>query len=111
MLSSSCAPAFVVCYTLSRGSIPQPFLFSHCLIIHAGALFPAQAILYGKVIDTFQQTGDSLTAAGNFWALMWFILALVVAMAYLGQIGLGLGLGGVYLQRTSGMALIIEVPS
>ncbi|KAK5995688.1 ABC multidrug transporter MDR5 [Cladobotryum mycophilum] len=61
--------------------------------IIAGALYPIQAVLYAKVVDAFQLNGKPLTSAGNFWALMWFVLALVVALGYMSLSGLGAGLG------------------
>ena len=60
-----------------------------------GALFPMQAFLYAKVVAALQLTGPALTSQGNFWALMWFILAVVVAVAYYAIGGLGVGLGEV----------------
>ena len=60
-----------------------------------GALFPMQAFLYAKVVAAFQLTGPALTSQGNFWALMWFILAIVIAVAYFAIAGLGVGLGEV----------------
>ncbi|KAL7957265.1 P-loop containing nucleoside triphosphate hydrolase protein [Trichoderma compactum] len=49
-----------------------------------GALFPVQAFLYARVVTTFQLTGATLVSHGNFWSLMWFILAIAVGIGYLG---------------------------
>lgn len=62
-----------------------------------GAMFPMQAYLYAKVISAFQLKGESLVHAGNFWALMFFVLAIVVGLAYYGVAAIGAGLGGVSL--------------
>jgi hypothetical protein len=62
-------------------------------------LFPVQAILYAKVVNTFQLTGPALVSRGNFWALMWFILAIVNAIAYFVIGGIGVGLGEVSLSN------------
>ena len=52
-----------------------------------------QAFLFAEVVDTFQLSGHALTSRGDFWALMFFILALVVGAAYLIISGMGAGLG------------------
>ncbi|KAF2673407.1 P-loop containing nucleoside triphosphate hydrolase protein [Microthyrium microscopicum] len=61
--------------------------------IIGGALFPLQAYLYAKLVTTFQLTGAALVSRSNFWALMWFIVALVVAVGYFIVGGVGTGLG------------------
>ncbi|GAQ47070.1 ABC multidrug transporter [Aspergillus niger] len=48
----------------------------------AGAAFPLQSWLFAKLIAVFQLTGQSLAHAANFWALMFFILALGTAASY-----------------------------
>ncbi|GKZ28158.1 hypothetical protein AbraCBS73388_011983, partial [Aspergillus brasiliensis] len=48
----------------------------------AGAAFPIQSWLFAKLIAVFQLTGQSLAHAANFWALMFFILALGTAASY-----------------------------
>ncbi|KAF1990515.1 P-loop containing nucleoside triphosphate hydrolase protein [Aulographum hederae CBS 113979] len=58
-----------------------------------GALFPMQAYLYAKLITTFQLTGAALVSRSNFWAMIWFIVALVVAIAYFVIGGIGTALG------------------
>jgi ATP-binding cassette subfamily B (MDR/TAP) protein 1 len=67
----------------------------HSSLTRVGALFPLQAFLYARLVTAFQLTGSALISAGNFWALMWFIVALVVAAAYFVIGGLSTGLGEV----------------
>ncbi|KAH8807174.1 P-loop containing nucleoside triphosphate hydrolase protein [Xylogone sp. PMI_703] len=64
-----------------------------------GALFPLQAFLYAKVVNTFQLTGHALVSRGNFWALMWFVLAIVVGFGYLGISWGGSALGELLAQQ------------
>ncbi|OCL13054.1 P-loop containing nucleoside triphosphate hydrolase protein [Glonium stellatum] len=58
-----------------------------------GALFPTQAILYAKVVTAFRLSGAALISQGNFWGLMWFILSIIVGVAYCAIGGIGAGLG------------------
>lgn len=60
-----------------------------------GALFPVQAFLYAKVVTTFQLTGADLVSRGNFWSLMWFVLAILVGLAYFGVGWAGTAIGEV----------------
>ncbi|OOF91973.1 hypothetical protein ASPCADRAFT_509887 [Aspergillus carbonarius ITEM 5010] len=48
----------------------------------AGAVFPLQSWLFAKLIEVFQYTGQRLVHAANFWALMFFILALGTGICY-----------------------------
>jgi ATP-binding cassette subfamily B (MDR/TAP) protein 1 len=59
-------------------------------------LYPVQSVLYAKTVDAFQKHGHELRSAGNFWGLMWFILALIVAFGYFGIGSVGVGLGEVF---------------
>ena len=43
-----------------------------------------QAFLYSKVLSIFELTGSALKSRGNFWSLMWFVLAIVVGLGFLG---------------------------
>jgi ATP-binding cassette subfamily B (MDR/TAP) protein 1 len=47
-----------------------------------GATFPAQAILFARVISVFELTGDDLREKGNFFSLMFLIVAIANAVAY-----------------------------
>ncbi|KAL4922130.1 P-loop containing nucleoside triphosphate hydrolase protein [Aspergillus aurantiobrunneus] len=48
----------------------------------AGSAFAIQSYLFAKLIEVFQFTGQRLVDAANFWALMFFVLALCVALCY-----------------------------
>ncbi|PNS15188.1 Leptomycin B resistance protein pmd1 [Sphaceloma murrayae] len=51
-----------------------------CLI--GGATFPAQAVILSQLIDIFSFTGADLLREGNFYALMFFVVALANLFAY-----------------------------
>ncbi|KAJ2985070.1 hypothetical protein NUW58_g5730 [Xylaria curta] len=46
------------------------------------AAFPGQAILMSKIIEVFEYTGSELTRRGDFFALMFFVLALGALVIY-----------------------------
>ncbi|KAL5357214.1 P-loop containing nucleoside triphosphate hydrolase protein [Aspergillus floccosus] len=48
----------------------------------AGSGFPLQSWLSAKLVQAFQFTGQKLVDAANFWALMFFILALSMFLCY-----------------------------
>ncbi|KAL2836897.1 P-loop containing nucleoside triphosphate hydrolase protein [Aspergillus pseudodeflectus] len=48
----------------------------------AGAAYAVQSYLFAKLIEVFQFTGEKLADAADFWALMFFVLALCVAVCY-----------------------------
>jgi ATP-binding cassette subfamily B (MDR/TAP) protein 1 len=48
----------------------------------------------------FQLTGHALISRGNFWALLFFVLALFVGLSYLVIAGLGAGLGEVRMSSS-----------
>ncbi|KAL3449166.1 P-loop containing nucleoside triphosphate hydrolase protein [Aspergillus insuetus] len=48
----------------------------------AGAAYAVQSYLFAKLIEVFQFTGQKLADAADFWALMFFVLALCVAVCY-----------------------------
>ncbi|CCX10116.1 Similar to Multidrug resistance protein 1A; acc. no. P21447 [Pyronema omphalodes CBS 100304] len=50
--------------------------------ILGGAVFPVQAVLFSKIVTVFQFTGAKLQERGNFWALMFVMLALATLIAY-----------------------------
>ena len=52
----------------------------------AGSVFSIQAYLFSHLIVVFQYTGAQLVSAGNFWSLMFFVLALCDGVFY-GLIG------------------------
>ncbi|KAJ5261435.1 hypothetical protein N7478_012030 [Penicillium angulare] len=51
-------------------------------MLGAGAAFPLQSWLFANIINVFTLTGDELTHQANFWALMFFVLALGIAACY-----------------------------
>lgn len=50
--------------------------------VAAGAVFPALAVLFSRVVTVFQLPEAQLQERGNFWALMFFILAIATLVAY-----------------------------
>ena len=48
----------------------------------AGAVFPVLAVLFSRVVTIFQLPESMLQKRANFWALMYFVLALVTLLAY-----------------------------
>ncbi len=50
--------------------------------IGGGGVFPAQAVLFSRLITVFQLPENRLQDRGNFWALMFFILAIGVLISY-----------------------------
>ncbi|PSK51787.1 Leptomycin B resistance protein pmd1 [Elsinoe australis] len=51
-----------------------------CLV--GGATFPAQAVILSQLINIFSLTGSALQSEGNFYALMFFVVALANLFAY-----------------------------
>ncbi len=47
-----------------------------------GATFPAQAILFSRVLNVFLLTGQEAQDEANFYSLMFFIVALGNLLAY-----------------------------
>ncbi|THC94680.1 hypothetical protein EYZ11_005825 [Aspergillus tanneri] len=50
--------------------------------VGGGSGYALQSWLFAKMIQVFQFTGQTLTDATNFWALMFFILAVAIAAIY-----------------------------
>ncbi|PYH97178.1 putative ABC multidrug transporter [Aspergillus ellipticus CBS 707.79] len=48
----------------------------------AGAGFALQSWLVARLVQVFQLTGQKLAGAANFWSLMFFVLALSMAVCY-----------------------------
>ena len=46
-------------------------------------MYPLQAYLFAKLINTFTFTGQELVKKGNFLSLMFFVQAIGVFVAYL----------------------------
>ncbi|KAJ5314049.1 uncharacterized protein N7443_000933 [Penicillium atrosanguineum] len=51
-------------------------------VLGAASAFPLQSWLFANLIDVFSLTGQNLSDAANFWALMFFILSLGIAACY-----------------------------
>ena len=47
-----------------------------------GGAFPAQAVVFSRAVTVFQYSGSTLRSKGNFWALIFFVLALGVLVSY-----------------------------
>ena len=47
------------------------------------AAYPLQSFVFAKIVVVFTYTGQQLFDAGNFWSLMFFVIALCNAVAYL----------------------------
>ena len=69
--------------TLSELKRYRP-LFAVAVIacIVSGGVYPSQSIIFAKSVTVFQYTGDTLVQNGTFWALMWFVLAVIVCLAF-----------------------------
>lgn len=50
--------------------------------VAAGAVFPAQAVLFSRIVTVFQLPESTLQERTNFWALMFFVLALGTLFSY-----------------------------
>lgn len=48
----------------------------------AGAVMPLQAYFFSKLVTVFQLTGSSRVTRGNFWAGMFFVLAVTNLLSY-----------------------------
>ncbi|KMU78210.1 lipid A export ATP-binding/permease protein msbA [Coccidioides immitis RMSCC 3703] len=62
------------------------FLFGGVASVCGGGAFPAQAVLFSKIVTIFQLPEDELADRVSFWALMFFVLALGVLFSY-GSVG------------------------
>jgi ATP-binding cassette subfamily B (MDR/TAP) protein 1 len=60
-----------------------PILFFAVLgCVVGGGTFPAQAITFSRVLDVFTLEGAEATRKANFWALIFFVIALANLFAY-----------------------------
>ena len=50
--------------------------------VAAGAVFPAQAVLFSRSVTAFQLPLSEIEEEGNFWALMFFVVAIGTMIAY-----------------------------
>ncbi|KAL1953812.1 hypothetical protein VTO42DRAFT_2139 [Malbranchea cinnamomea] len=74
------------------------FLMGGICAVGGGGAFPAQAVLFAKIITVFQLDFDKMQDRGNFFSLMWFIIALAILFLYAG-IGFFLTILGFYVAR------------
>jgi ATP-binding cassette subfamily B (MDR/TAP) protein 1 len=60
-----------------------PVLFISVLAsLVGGGTYPAQAILFSRVLNVFTLEGSEATNEANFWALMFFVVAIANLIAY-----------------------------
>jgi len=77
--------SLVKCVALVLREMRSARLYFVCGIIAAvagGGVFPASAILFSRLVTVFKYDGEELERRGNFFALMFFILALGTLFAY-----------------------------
>ncbi|KAL2828330.1 P-loop containing nucleoside triphosphate hydrolase protein [Aspergillus pseudoustus] len=69
---------------LAREQRAHWWIFGIILVAAAGAgsAYALQSWLFARLIEVFQFTGQRLVDAADFWALMFFVLALCVAVCY-----------------------------
>jgi ATP-binding cassette, subfamily B (MDR/TAP), member 1 len=58
------------------------FLCGFVASVGGGGIFPAQAIVFSRVVTIFQLPNNQLQNRANFWALIFFVLALGVLFCY-----------------------------
>ena len=59
------------------------YLFILFGAIGGGGVYATQAFLFSHLIVVFQYTGARLVSAGNFWSLMFFVLAICAGICYI----------------------------
>ncbi|KAF2182969.1 ABC transporter-like protein [Zopfia rhizophila CBS 207.26] len=67
-----------------------------CLV--AGAVYPAQSIIFGHDVTAFRGTGNEIIQAVGFWSLMFFITALIAMFAFFAVMSLS-SIGGTITAR------------
>lgn len=58
------------------------FLCGSLATLGGGGIFPAQAVVFSRVVTVFQLPKSQLQNRANFWALIFFVLALGVLICY-----------------------------
>lgn len=58
------------------------FLTGVIASIITAQIFPVQAILLGRVLQTFQKPVEQVSSGANFWALMFFVVGLGALISY-----------------------------
>ncbi|KAK5988146.1 ABC-type transmembrane transporter verA [Cladobotryum mycophilum] len=74
------------------------FLIGVAACIVTAQIFPVQAILLGRVLQTFQGNADQLKSKANFWSLMFFVVGLGALLSY-AVLGFFMTLLGIYLTK------------
>ncbi|KIX01112.1 uncharacterized protein Z518_10178 [Rhinocladiella mackenziei CBS 650.93] len=65
----------------------------------AGSAFSLQAWIFAKLVEVFQFTEEKLKERGDFWSLMFFVLALCISTCYF-NLGFGSNHLSVYVSST-----------
>ncbi|KAF5855225.1 hypothetical protein ETB97_009654 [Aspergillus alliaceus] len=78
--------SLIQCLTVllsERRELWPHFIISLLTCIVGGGIYPALAVIFAKVLDVFQITPTSkMVEKGDFFALMFFVLALVILFVY-----------------------------
>ncbi|TWU74032.1 hypothetical protein ED733_002101 [Metarhizium rileyi] len=72
------------------------FFIGAAAAVVTAQIFPVQAILLGRVLQTFQEPMSQVRSAVNFWALMFFVVGLGALIAY-ATLGFFMTLFGMHL--------------
>ena len=69
---------------VARSSDPLKYICATCLCaaILAAAVFPAQAVIFGYDVTSFQRSGDDMVRSVSFWSLFFFLTALTALLAF-----------------------------
>ncbi|GMG36501.1 unnamed protein product [Aspergillus oryzae] len=79
-----CVPVVLAAMGAGCKLIPTEVLSSVMLAYMAPpASFPLQSWIFAQLIQIFTLTGERLKSRGDFWALMFFVLSLGIAISYL----------------------------
>ncbi|KAH7361338.1 P-loop containing nucleoside triphosphate hydrolase protein [Pyrenochaeta sp. MPI-SDFR-AT-0127] len=74
------------------------FVVGLCACIVTAQPFPAQGILLGRVLETFQGPTDQIQSKANFWASMFLVVGIAALISY-AVMGFLLTLLGVYVVK------------
>jgi hypothetical protein len=83
--SMNLRPMYLACFvgSLIGGMLPQSNVdFNQLTTIFQGAVYPAQALLLTRLIVAFELPDDEIQAEVNFFALIFFIVAIVLLLVY-----------------------------
>lgn len=65
-----------------RRSLWPLFLCGFLGSLAGGGIFPGQAVIFSRAVLIFQYTGQKIKDEADFWALMFFVLAIATLLAY-----------------------------